>query len=221
MTQHRMRPAAPVLLLIVLAACTTTTTSPTTAPVATATADATEEPSATATAAASSSTAETAELAVSWTVPFTMTAPADWGQDQEPLGSSRVIDSGVDRWIVFSDSGPDTVEGWIEQLTTTAQLVVTEPEPAEIGGAEGLTVDVSTSSDAPMVSGGAPCANPCWALIQDAQASWIAEEGRPNRVWVVDVDGETIAIVTDAPEGAFESWTATVEDVLGTLEWGQ
>jgi hypothetical protein len=218
---HRMRLSAPVVFLIVLSACTaSTTTSPTTAPTATEAADASAAPSASASAAPTSSTPETATLDMSWSVPFTMTAPAEWGEDPESSGESLQLKTGMDRWIVFSDTGPDTVEAWIEELSGTPQLVVTEPEAAEVGGAEGFVLDVSTSDEAPQVSGGSQCSSPCWALIEDAEFVWLVEEGRPSRAWIVDVDGETVMIVTDAPEGAFESWTATVGDALATLEWG-
>lgn len=44
-------------------------------------------------------------------------------------------------------------------------------------------------------------------------------DGYPNRVWVVDLDGEAMAILTEASENSFENWTGRVEDVLATLEW--
>lgn len=56
--------------------------------------------------------------------------------------------------------------------------------------------------------------------MRDGTFSWTMEPISVNRLWAVDVAGETILIVTDANESAFESWVATVEEALSTLEWG-
>jgi len=207
-----------LVVLVLLAACTQaeTDSSSSVAPSATDAAEPSSESSASASGEPTSSGPETATLDVNWTVPFSMAAPADWERDEQPMGTSYALSTGPDRWIVFSDTGPDTVDAWIEELTTTPQLVVTEPEPAEVGGAQGFVFDVSTSSEAPKAAGGSPCAKPCWELIE----GWIVEKDRPNRVWLVDVDGKAIMIVTDAPERALEGWAATVEEALATLEWG-
>ena len=178
---------------------------------------ATEEPSATASAtlsaspSASGSTTEAAErtVEVSTPVAFSITVPGDWVED-ETISSSTTwaFRSGIDRWVTFTELGPDTVDGWVQELTANPSLTVTEPEVVDIGRATGVSLDLELSEGEVV-------------LFEEAWGEYVVTADRPNRAWVLDVGGEVVLIVTDAPAAAFDNWVATVEDVLGTIAWSE
>jgi hypothetical protein len=230
--QQRGRIVVPILALALMAACSDGGTeasnagTASTAPADSAAPSPSEvaEISAAPSASSGPSEAATAEFAVSTPVPFSLTAPSGWSRATESSGATTLIDAGMDRWIAVTLNGPDTVDAWVEQLTTPVQLEAGEPEAVEIGGASGFVLDVTTSEEAAAGGAGA-CASAtaerCWQLYTDAQHFWSIDEGRPNRVWVLDVDGETVLIVTDSPERAFDTWADSVGEALTTLEWGE
>lgn len=149
------------------------------------------------------------EEAVSWAVPFTITIPADW--ISEPVSATTFnFRSGPDRWLVFTRVGPDTIDGWLEELGSSSRWVLTETTPVEVGAASGVFLDLELAEDAAE----APL------FTEATWGEWTVSPDRPNRLWLLDVDGETVMIVTDAPERAFANWVALVEEALATLEWG-
>ena len=151
--------------------------------------------------------ASTVELAVP--VAFSFIAPGDWEQEELITGSaSRGFKSGIDQFVVFTELGPDTVEGWIEGLTSNGSLTVSEPAVVELDGAPGLSVELSLSEGEQEA-----------ILFREGWGDWNVAPGRPNRVWVTEVGGEVVAILADAPEAKFDEWVATVEEVLGTIHW--
>jgi hypothetical protein len=87
----------------------------------------------------------------------------------------------------------------------------------EIGGASGQTLDLALSDQA--TDRGGLCTGACYIL--SFSTGWSVSGGLPDRVWVLDVDGETVLIATDAPEDEFADWTTEVEDVLSTIAWTQ
>jgi hypothetical protein len=158
---------------------------------------------------ASAAAASTVELAVP--VPFTFTAPGDWKQEELITGSTtRGFRSGIDQYVVFTELGPDTVEGWIAGLTSNESLTVSEPSVVELDGAPGLSVDLRLSDGAQEA-----------ILFREGWGDWNVAPGRPNRVWVTEVGGEVVAILADAPEATFDEWVATVEEVLSTVDWSE
>lgn len=163
-------------------------------------------------------------LGEGWTTPFRMTVPSEWERKPTSTGSMFEISAGIGRFVTFTKQGPPSVDEWVTLLTSTEQIEVTEPRPIELDGAAGFTLD-GTASAAAGEGGPGICADPsaerCWTLFEDPGGFWSIDEGRTNRIWIVDVDGETILIVTDAPEAAFGDWSATVEEALATLEWSE
>lgn len=210
LTATRAPSRAPLLVLaLALAGCGSTTSAtppPQAADEPTASPTASAEPTAT---ASPSAEAGPIEHQLTGAVPLTITTPADWEIDPRATAATPGFQIGPDRWVIFTTVGPNTVEEWLERFEADA-YVTTEPEPVEIGGAPGFTLDLRLAEGIDEV-----------LLINEGTAAWAAEADRPHRIWVLDVSGEPIVILTDAPERAFESWTAVVEDALATLEWGE
>jgi hypothetical protein len=96
-------------------------------------------------------------------------------------------------------------------------IVSTEPAPIELGSAVGYVVDVRLSDDPEEVCGFG--IGPCSTLLTEGDG-WSVVEDTPNRLWVVDVNGETVVIVTEASEASFETWATEVDEVLSTITWG-
>jgi hypothetical protein len=220
-----------LVLLSVVAACSAPptesgagTTSPAAsrsqaaASVAPPSSEATAEPSAS--AEPSETPVATIEHAIDWTIPFSITAPADWtvGPDTIETALELKVDLRIVMMVFMQE--PDTPAAVIERLTTIEELDATEPQPIEVGGATGQVLDIQVNDKAPKCTNlGAP---ECVAIHQDTSGTglvWIAEIGRVMRVWVVEVDGRTVLIATDARADRFESWISRFEEVLSTLEW--
>jgi hypothetical protein len=91
---------------------------------------------------------------------------------------------------------------------------VSEPAAAEVGSAEGVVLDLR------LAEGQDEAYSSSRTLFEDSEGAWVVEPDRPSRIWIVDVDGEAVMIVTDAPERAFDNWVAVVEEALSTVEWG-
>lgn len=223
MSHHRRRGSAALIFGFALAGCTTAVQDGTTeaTPSPTDTATATPSPDATPSPEATESAGPTV-LEVAWTVPFSLTAPAGWSTDVSEGVAGTKTGNGVwfgmtGQYLAMSRSGPDTVDAWVESVTTAEQLIATEPVEVEIGGAPGYRVDLRTSDAA--TDRGCIMNGRCYTLFSDDSGYWPIEEGRPTRAWFVDVDGETLIIAVDAPEAAFERSVATVEEALATLTW--
>lgn len=201
---------------------------PTSAPESTITAPtATAEPTPTASPSTAATptptpTPQDQVLAIEWTVDFTITVPGDW-TDTLPTyrpfkttGTTFWRYAPNDRRFAMTTSGPDTVDEWITEVTEGERRTVTEPEPIEIGGAPGYVVDITPTGEGCVDRFGARA---CFNLFSDSSGYWPVQENRPSRAWIVDVHGETLLIVTDAPTGGFADWVEVVGEALATLEW--
>jgi hypothetical protein len=150
-----------------------------------------------------------------WDPEFTLMTPANWRKDSS-IASMFVMRAGSS-FVVFSTGGPDSVDGWLELLASNTDIVSTEPAPIELGSAVGYVVDVRLSDDPEEVCGFG--IGPCSTLLTEGDG-WSVVEDTPNRLWVVDVNGETVVIVTEASEASFETWATEVDEVLSTITWG-
>jgi hypothetical protein len=210
-----MRRIAPALLCLALAACAPATGDA--SPADTENADATASPTAPATASEapaspspSATPAPPAEREIAWSPSFSITIPPDWENETDVPDEFVSLRATSDRWLVFYNRGPDTVEAWRELVTSDERFVATEPEPTEVGGATGVVFDFQLAEGQPEAD-----------LFGNPLYGWLVTPDRPNRAWIVDVDGTPVMVVTDAPERPFESWVATVEEALATLTWGE
>lgn len=178
----------------------------------------TAEPSTTTAPPMTTTTApEMREFETSQPVPLTMTIPSGWKRDEASTPETLIVltQSGPGNELIVSRERDMTVEEWREWLTGHEGLFVSEPAPVDIGSVEGFAVDVRLGENA----GERGCSGfgSCVPILQGI--GWLIAEGYPNRVWVVDLDGEAMVILTEASENSFENWTGRVEEVLATLEW--
>ena len=163
-------------------------------------------------------------------VPFSLTVPSEWERDDRSLPTVIQVDTKVDtsgdgvlgRWLFFfAPETDETVEARLESFVSNPQLLVTEPEPIDLGGASGFAVDVRLNpQDLPdsMECARFETVRSC-VMITAGAGGWLIFPDRPNRIWIVDVAGDTVLIGTSATEVAFESWTTMMEAVLETIEW--
>ncbi|MGZ8754903.1 MAG: hypothetical protein ACXW15_06900, partial [Acidimicrobiia bacterium] len=184
--------------MLLVAACSTAgdgtdeITSPTEAPDTTTTVatTTTAAPETTTTTAPTTTTTEPAEAVfeADWDPSFTLTTPPNWRRDSDQLSLATVnvfVFKAGSSFVVFSTEGPDSVDGWLEQLASNTGIVTTEPTPIELGSAPGYVVDVRLSDNPEKVCGFG--IGPCSGLLTSGNG-WSVVEGTPNRLWVVDVD---------------------------------
>jgi hypothetical protein len=222
----RLRAQLCLLLLGALVACGGSTADPAgtasaSVVLATASPTATDAPSASPslepTAEASPSPDPTAdrEHEISWAIPFSITTPGTWRPDPTLPSTPRTLAfaAGVDRWLVFHRPDADTVDAALGTLSSRTTLSLTDPAPVDIGDAPGVVFDLRLAEDA---------APDEVTLFEDPSlGAWSVARDRPNRIWLVDVEGTILMILTDAPAGAFDSHVAAADAALATLEWSR
>jgi len=113
--------------------------------------------------------------------------------------------------VLFAISGPDIAADWVAQLTDADAFEVSAPRQMEIAGGEATVVDVrlaegTDAADAP-------------ALVDSTDLPWRLSTGSVARVWILEGQGEAMAVVTNAPEADFADWADFVGTVVDTLEW--
>ncbi len=218
MQQRLALSAAIVLAAAVLPGCagadSTETTSATTLAVTATTAAATTTTAAAATTAAVVTTTTTPGLltAPAFVVPFEMTATGVFLVKSTAINTGWIdYRAGSGQYVVFTVGGPESVDAWVEYLTTDDLMIATEPQITDIGGQTATTIDVRLSGD--------PFDLFTYAPAPGDLAVWGIEPGAADRIHLVEVDGVTIAIIIEAPEAAFEEFAAAVDASLATLEW--
>lgn len=150
-------------------------------------------------------------------VPFTMTTPPDWQRAADSTQQVLYMEAGPNP-ILFAVAERETVEEWVDFLTTNPGLTATEPVPVEIGGAPGFTLEVRVGPEATEI--GCQSLGPCAYIVTEGNG-WYIVGGLPNQVWVVDVGGRAVLISAEASESSFEGFVARVEEALATLEWSE
>ena len=163
-----------------------------------------------------------AQLAVNWPVPFTVTAPADWGIGGEATTATSVeiVDgTGLRTVLAAFLKSPDLPEVWVERLTTNEALDASEPQPVELGTASGHVFDVRLNDSASECARGT-LGGRCVTLHGPEDGLvWVIEDGRAARIWVLDVEGETVMFSSDAREDRFEAWVPKIDEVVNSIEW--
>ena len=144
-------------------------------------------------------------------VSFNLEAPSDWIDQWFGTARSFWFRPANGRAIAFVLRGAPSVDEWVTDVTARPGYVASDPAPITIGGAPGYVFDLSLAPDA--ASADVP------ALFEDPEQSWRLQEGSRVRMWIVDLAGEPLAIVTGAPDQDFEVWAGAVGEALATLSW--
>lgn len=190
----------------------TTTPPPTTA----AQADTTSTAAPTTTLAPTTTQPETSRRQLGFVEPFNLIIPASWSRFEESTQEILYIEAGLNI-LVFAVSDRATVDEWRDYLTGHEGLIVSEPTPAEVGGAEGFTTEVRLGPDA--TESGCRGQGRCVPIL-GGSPGWVIVNGFPNQVWVVDVNGRPVFVAAEASESSFDAFVASVEEALSTLNWG-
>jgi hypothetical protein len=133
----------------------------------------------------------------------------------------RIIEGHMGDNVLLIASASGTAESLLQSLTADADILPTEPSETTVGDQPATQADLRLAESAPP---NAACGEPCAAaiIVPDAaggQYGWFVVDGRPNRAWLVDVDGKTVAIFAESDESDFESWTQEVQALLDTVSW--
>lgn len=140
---------------------------------------------------------------------FTLVVPDGWARDcpdspilvdMVPAGMTPLA-STMGVWAQDFDSVEETVAHLME-----APADHTDPEPASVGGAEGLTFDSVPGSDYTIFE--AP--NSC-IFSMAAGETW--------RFWVVDVDGAIVTFALFAPSDQLEDIANQAREILDSVVW--
>ncbi len=154
----------------------------------------------------------------SWAHPFTATLPDNWEKMDGTGAPTLVLHAALDRWLQFTVQPPDGGGTWVERIETSPNIAASEPVAVDIGGVAGVMYDLDITERVANCPGEG---GRCYLLIPSGSAQWVMVENRPNRAWIVELDGTEVLIITDAPDGAFDTWIAQVEASLATLTWSQ
>jgi hypothetical protein len=114
--------------------------------------------------------------------------------------------------VLFALTGPDTVDEWVAAISGNEAFEVSDPEALEIAGADAAVLDVSLAEG--VNPGEAP------PLIDSSDLPWRLKEGDTARVWILEGQGEAVAVATSTLDDAFDAWSELVGEAVQSLEWG-
>lgn len=134
------------------------------------------------------------------------------------LYSSQIVDASV-----FVTTGwYETVADWLRFLTTHGQLTVTAEGTSQIGGLPATYVDIITDAgDGVLLYEGVSDVG----LVDYADPNVVpavpfAAAGMPVRVYLVEVDGQAVALFADDPSNIeLETFLADVEAAFADWQW--
>ena len=109
---------------------------------------------------------------------------------------------------------PEDLVAWLRRHP---YLQTDEPQPATVGGVEGLRLDAVVAS-VPATE----CGGNCLGLFTDTAATydWVVfEEEKVRFIVLEDVGGERVTIAVEAPAADFEEFLPKAQQVIDTVEW--
>jgi hypothetical protein len=126
-------------------------------------------------------------------------------------------DEAREQGTATSRAAPKDLAAW---LRGTGYATVTAPTPVTVGARQGVTFDV-TIKDLPenpptCHEYGVRCLVP---FDLPGPADFALGEQEPSRWWVVDVDGQQVGIVAEAPPGKLAEFAPKAETVVQTVEF--
>jgi hypothetical protein len=149
-----------------------------------------------------------------------MPRPEGWGITEVGDFVVEIPVSGS-QFLIFTTAGPPDTAGWLAKLQNDPNLAITEPMEAQLGSASGVMLDAELAEGA---TADPPCEEPCATLFEaaptpDANYGWVLLEGFRDRIWLVDIGGETVAVFAEARTGVFGDFLVEVEAALDELVW--
>ena len=126
----------------------------------------------------------------------------------------RVISS----YEVKTEPAPGDIVAWLQN---NPRLKTEEPQPATIGGEQGVQFD-AVASRVPQDYYGPDyvCEQPCLMLVKSSGLDFGMFERSKARFIVLDnVKGETVTIAVSAPAAKFDEFWTKAHQVLTTVEW--
>ena len=115
---------------------------------------------------------------------------------------------------------PTAADDLVAWLQKHPYLKTDDPQPATIGGVEGVRLDAVVASVPPTECGGN-----CLGLFTASDGGlegydWVVYEKEKLRFIVLeDVGGERVTIVAEAPAEEFEEFVPKAQRVLDSVEW--
>jgi hypothetical protein len=104
-------------------------------------------------------------------------------------------------------AAPEGVGGWVEWFREHPDLDTEEPKPVTVGDVSGTQID-AVAEQFTILWGGM------------GQNSMFYSMGAPSRIIVLDVEGETVLIISRASsEDGFEKLLPKAQVVLDSVEW--
>jgi hypothetical protein len=144
-------------------------------------------------------------------VPFQITMADD---------SVEIVHTVNDGWItfrrsaaenlLFTTAGPIDPESWGRFLSDKEGLTVSE-SMLEVGGIEARVFDLELVGEPVTIANYNP--------TPEELTGWVISADNDQRIYVLEVEKVTIAILAEAPDAVFGEWLEVVEDSLASLTW--
>jgi hypothetical protein len=136
-------------------------------------------------------------------------------------GSIEIVHTVNDGWVtfqrgpaenlLFTTAGPTDPESWGRFLAEKEGLTITE-SVGEVGGVEAKVFDLELVGEPVTIATHNP--------TPEELTGWVISADNDQRIYVLGVEGVTIAIVAEAPDALFGAWLQIVEQSLASLTWG-
>ena len=120
--------------------------------------------------------------------------------------SSNSVSGG---FVVLTTLGKNSTDDWVVFLADDDQVTTGDPAEYSIGGLAATFIDVMPGA-----------LNVKLFSSQANSYTWDALPGHIDRIYTVEVEGEFVNIVAEAPVDRFDVFIADVELLLATLVWG-
>lgn len=128
-----------------------------------------------------------------------------------PPGENNFFIGGGDQRIILVIAGHLTVEKWIEAVLAK-DIEASEPEPVEVSGAPGMVI-----TEVRLPAGASE--QHTVTLLDWGLDQWVLASGFVERVYVVHVDGSSVAFYVEAPEALFADFAVLADEVIRSFEW--
>lgn len=138
-------------------------------------------------------------------IAFTMEGPSEWVDQYFPGQNTLWLRPEGGGAITLFLAESQSVDELIVDITGRPEYVIDNRESVTLDDAAGEVFDVSLAPGTP--------SNEAPPLIEDPDQSWQVQQGTTTRVWVVDVNGQTLMIATG------EDLAEAVGQSLETLAW--